>query len=214
MNNCPIRYRISTWLQLPRCLSNNSKDLKIRVTKFVGTEKLSGIRISVDHPAYGTLFSTIVNGGGCLLSKDSSDRYHSFTPTQILAELEKFGFLIEYDPILDIPGDQIEFLLTVNKLRHFDKVRILSVWDSSTGVKQFSDKIVCFHSLSVPNWIQSSYSPSKKEYTDAISSGHAMCLDDVSATNKWSWDFLVNFTANIEDIVYDYTNTQRSGEML
>lgn len=202
MADAPLRFKITTWDQLARCKSNNSKELSIGISKFT-QPPLKATRISVDHERFGSLFSCLVNPTGSLLTRNADGKYHSFTPAEILAELEKFGFYVEYNPILDIPGDQIDFLMTINRLK-YDKIRVVAIWDTSSGVRTYTNRVVAFMSNIVPDWVQSAYSPSVKEYQEALAKGAVFCVDAIPESNKWSWDFLVNFTANIDDIIADY----------
>ena len=104
----PLRYRISNWKQLEGAKSNNSRDLSISVTTFVNDHRLNGQRIKVEHRVFGTLFACIVSGKGTLLTENSEGYIHEFTPAQILAELEKFGYYIQYDPTEQLSGNQID----------------------------------------------------------------------------------------------------------
>lgn len=206
-SSCPLQYRISDWRQLKDCKSNNSRDLFITTTVFVNEERLNGLRIKVEHPEFGVLFSTIVNPKGTLTSKSEEDYMFQMTPGQILEELRKWGFIIEYSPMEQLSGNQIQYLMTLNQL-HFDKIRILSVWDAPLGVKENKVKVVAFQSDPLGNWLNAGYSPSKKEFVQALEDGTALNITDVSARSEYDWSWLYNWVASIPDILEDYTGTR------
>lgn len=202
----PLRYRISDWRQLKDCKSNNSKDLKISTTVFVNTPQLNGLRIRIEHPTFGILFSTIVDPKGSLTSKTEEGYVFQMTPGQILEELAKWGFLVEYLPMDNLSGNQIQYLMTLQGL-HYDKIRVLSVWDAPLGVKEFKVHVVAFQSDKLGNWLNAGYSPSKSEYLSALDSGYTINVSSISNAENYDWSWLYNWVANISDILADYTGT-------
>ncbi|MBQ3184625.1 MAG: hypothetical protein IJB54_01435 [Firmicutes bacterium] len=211
-SNPSLKYKISSWKQLPKCLSNKSKYLHIRVGEYT-TEELSGTRIVVEHEILGTLFACLVNAHGQLLSKNDEGVIFELTPGQILQELEKFGFLIVYNPISELSGNQIEFLMTINKLK-YDKIRILSVWNIEHGEKQFKEYVVAFLAKDNPQWLNASYAPSYTEFVAAVSNGSAFNVSSLSECSNYNWSWLHNFVANIDDVINDYANSSKSMEVL
>lgn len=207
----PLRYRISNWKQLENAKSNNSRDLSISVTTFVNDHRLNGQRIKVEHRVFGTLFACVVSGKGTLLTKNVEGYMHEFTPAQILAELEKYGYYIQYNPTEHLNGNQIEFLMTINKLG-FDKIRVLSVWDAPLGVKENKIHIVAFNSESNGNWLNSGYSPSKNEYMNSLSNGSAIDVSQLSEQRNFDWSWLYGWVASIDDIIADQAIDQEFDE--
>lgn len=207
-NSCPLRYRISDFRQLDKCLSNNSRDLKIVTTTFINDKRLNGLRISVIHSLFGTLFSYVVGAKGSMISKSDYGPTYELTTGQILEELKKYGFYIEYNPVESLPGNQIQYLMTLQKL-HFDKIRILSVWDTLRGVKEFKVYVVAFKADPNGDWLNAGYSPSLKEYTKAVNEGTAFNISAISETNDYHWDWLYNWVADIDDILKDQSGACR-----
>lgn len=197
----PLRYRISSWRQLPGAKSNNSKKLHIHVTDFVPGNSLTGFRITIEHDDLGTLFAYILNAKGSLITP-YQDVAQEFTPGVLLNELKRFGFLIEYNPIKQMPGNQISLLMTINQLK-FDKIRVLNVWETSTGVKVFKHHIVAFKADPLGNWLNSGYAPSIDEYTKAITSGAAIDIGILTEAQDMDWSWLVGWVGNIDDILCD-----------
>lgn len=207
----PLRYRISNWKQLEGAKSNNSRDLSISVTTFVNDHRLNGQRIRVEHRVFGTLFACVVSGKGTLLTKNIEGYMHEFTPAQILAELEKYGYYIQYDPTEQLNGNQLEFLMTINKLG-FDKIRVVAVWDAPLGVKENKIHIVAFNSKVNGDWLNSGYSPSKMEYFNSLSTGSAIDLSQLSDQKHYDWSWLYGWVANIDDIIADQAIDQEFDE--
>lgn len=197
---CPLRYRISDWRQLDGAQSNNSRDLSIRTTIFLNDCRLCGTRIEVYHETFGTLFSTLVGVRGTLISNMDSEVVFTLTPGQILEELAKWGFLVEYSPEKHIPGKQLDFLMTLQGL-HFDKIRVLSIHELVRGVTQFRNYVVAFKIDPLGDWVNASYSPSKEEFQTAVSEGHAMNVSAISEANQYNWDWLYGWVGSISDIL-------------
>lgn len=200
----PLRYRISNWKQLSKCESNNSRDLHIVVTSFLNDKRISGTRIKVEHDLFGTMFSTIVDVHGTLVTTMDDGMIYELTTGQILEELRKWGFYVEYNPIENLSGSQLQYLMTLNNL-HYDKIRILSVWDAPSGTKEFKNCVVGFNSEQNGDWLNSWYSPSKTEFLDALNNGTAINISAISDTQNYRWDWLYGWVGDINDILAENT---------
>ena len=203
----PLRYNISSWRQLPQCLSNNSRELSIHVSDFMGHHGLRGFRISVDHTMFGTLFACVLNASGSIITpvmgyeRPEDFRSSELTTDQILGELRKYGFIITYKPRKHLGGRQLNNLMTLQGL-HYEKIRLLNVWKMQNGVQAFSLKVVAFNPTAHGQWLNNAYSASEKEFLDALEDGTAINLTEISETEKYSWDWL-DYVANIDDILKD-----------
>lgn len=213
--NTPLRYQISDWRQLDKCMSNNSKKLHIKTTVFFQQRHLNGLRIRVEHEEFGDLFACVVDAKGDIVSHVGSnelgdgvvqDYVHEFTTAQILSELEKYGFYITFKEPEHLSGKMLDLLMTINRLG-YEKLRILDVWDSSTGTKQFKAKVTCFNSEKLVDWINPAYSCSIKEYNDAINSGQAFNVTALLERDKkhYDWTWLWNVVVNIDDVLAENT---------
>lgn len=201
MKKTPLRYNISSWDQLVNCMSNNSTQLRIKVAKVVKNNKLGGTIIRVFHPEFGNIFSYVIDGEGGLLTSSNPLDYE-LTTAQLLKELERFGFLVTFNPREHLPEAQIEYLKTVQKLG-FDKIRVLDVYTyTSTGTKLMNPHIVIFNVKPNPGWMDNAYSASLDEYTKAITEGTAINLSTMSEAQRFHWDWL-NYVADIQDILDD-----------
>lgn len=195
----PLRYKISSWRQLPQVQSNNSKKLHIHVTDFVQSHRLHGFRISVEHDELGTMFSYILDAKGSIVTP-YPNLSQQLTPAFLLSELARFGFLVDYNPSKTLSGSQLDFLMTLNQL-HFDKIRVMPVWDSSSGVKEFTDHVVVFQAQAHGDWLNNGYSPSISEYTKGITSGSAIDVGIISEAQGLDWSWLVGWVGSIPDIL-------------
>lgn len=199
----PLKYRISSWRQLPECLSNNSNHLHIKITDYIQDNRLYGLKITIEHELFGVVFAYIVDARGSLISSNGGGKVHELSVSGILNELARFGFLIEYVRPPQLPPEQVEFLTTINKLQ-YDKLRVLSVWSiDDLGRKKFDRYIVAFNVGSHSQWLNASYSPDVVEYTNAIIAGTAYNISGLSDCRKFSWEWLENKVINICDILSD-----------
>lgn len=200
MSSMPLRYQISSWYQLPKCKSNNSKDLKLHVADYCNNNELRGLRITVEHPKFGELFAYIVNARGFYITPDVPDS--ELTTDEILKQLERFGFLIKYSRIDNMDIHQVEYLMTVQKLG-FDKLRRIAVRHyDKLGVEVIDPYYVVFNSAELSMWLQYEYSPTLEQFKNALVSGHAINLTAVSEFHQFNWDWL-DYVANIEDLLRD-----------
>lgn len=202
-NNTPLRYKISDWRQLSNCLSNNSRDLRISVTTFLQDDRLNGLRISVEHCQYGSLFSYVVGAKGRIITTYGDEMIPELTTDQILLELMKYGFYVEYIPVKNLSGNQLKYLITLNELG-FDKLRLMNVWKlDKTGLKKFSTQVIVFNSTGHDQWLNAGYSASQDEFNKALNGGSCVNITGVSKTRNFDWSWLHNRVMNIADILAD-----------
>ena len=193
----PLRYEISNWHQLNQCKSNYSNDLSIRVSDFLSDPRLSATRITVHHDLFGDLYTVLVNAHGTIL--DSQDTVVFQTPSEILVNLEKFGFLVQFSQREHLSGNQLQKLMTLQTIG-FDKIRPLDVYDP---IKKVTEKyIVTFIVEKNPKWLYINYYADKQEFLNAINTGIAMNISALSYYENMDWSWL-DYVANISDILED-----------
>lgn len=202
--NAPLRYRIVNWNQATQARSNNDPDLRIKVTDLINDERLTGHRIAIVHPNFGTLFSCVLNAHGTMITELSENVSLEPSTDQILAIMRKYGFDIIYKQISELPAKQLEFLRTLLTLG-FDKIRILEVYTSIFGEREYKPYIIVFNVAQNPNWINIGHTASYKEFTDALANGSAVNISATSQANDWSWGWL-DFVANIQDVLDENSN--------
>ena len=197
----PLRYSIASWYDLPKCKSNISKDYRIYVEDIVDDDNLRGIVITVNHRKYGTLFQHILECSGKLLAYEGI-RPHQFSLEEILTELSKFGFDVQFTPQLHLSESMLSYLGTLVNL-NYDKLRVISIADRynyHTDESQYTDYVVAFSADKLPKWLDNTYTPTKSEFTDSMLSGYS-CNVSMSPEGKkldWSW---LDYIANIHDIL-------------
>lgn len=203
----PLRYKISSWKQLPSCRSNNDKDFRITVTEFVKNFELCGTRISVVHPTYGVVFSEVLGAYGSFItslatSDNASTTAFELDTEHILQELRKFGFFITYHQEEHLPNSMLEYLNTLRGLK-FDKLRVMNVWTRNTaGEQEFKWYVVGFQSCRHKYWLNNNYSCSNKEFTDALLDGTAINISEMNTSKGFNWSWL-DYVANIDDVLKD-----------
>ena len=205
MTQCdmPLRYRISSWYQLPECKSNNSRFLHIHVTDMMGGDQLEGIRIRIDHDDYGTLFAIVLSSRGSLISP-GSQYMNSMSTDQVLMELSKYGFLVEYKPSSYLPGSLLTYLMTLKNLL-FDKIRVLPIRQKVDHTVMLQSQIVAFTSYKCPKWLNNSYVATEEEVAHAAMKGYAVNISALPETREYDWAWLRDWVANIDDILAQNT---------
>ena len=195
-----LRYRISSWQQLPQCKSNNSRDLSLQVQNFIQNDILTGTKISVEHTDFGTLFATVVGADGNLVSEDFTDHIFGLSNDDILSELYKYGFVIEYREETVLSDEQIAYLKTLQGF-DFDKIRFITVEHTVKSIITNETMIVCFNIEQNPQWLHNTYNPSYQEYNEGLLNGSVMNITNVSRTHHYSWDWLWGKVMSIDDIL-------------
>lgn len=202
MKKTPLRYNISSWEQLPGCLSNNSTHLHIQVQCIMDDYRLQGKLIQVVHDKLGILFAYVVDATGELLSSQNSADYE-MTVAEVLKQLERFGFFITYNRKNLLTDKQLDWLDTIDKLG-YDKIRILNVFtiDQNTGAVNYVPHLVVFNVEPNSGWLDIKYSESRSTFLEAISNGSAVDLSSMLESSRFHWDWL-DFVGNIQDILAD-----------
>lgn len=197
MLNKPLRYNISDWSQLSQCKSNNNKYLTIRISH-IHDDDINGMKIAVHHGKYGDLFACIVNPAGKMFtySEQTGDIYQLSTES-ILKELDKFGFIVSYNPRQHLSGDLLSYLITIRSLK-YDKIRRITVWHNDK--RMYKNYVVGFKSEELPNWLSNSYRPPLGEFKRSLVDGSSCNISMSPEGKKLRWDWL-DFVANIDDIL-------------
>ena len=196
----PLRYEITDWHQAVNAMSNNSPELKLKITDFINDDRLTGLRISVWHQQFGTIFACVLNADGSFVDNTDGNVLPEFSTVRILEELAKYGFYIVYKQKQHLPSDQIEYLKTVQNL-DYDKLRFISVQIKERfGETHYTKYIVVFNIEKNPRWLDINHVASESEFTEALRNGSAVNISEQSKKFRWDWNWL-NFVANISDII-------------
>lgn len=193
-----LRYRISDWEQAMNCLSNNSKDLQIIVSQYILKNVLEAQIVKVVHNDLGTLFAACTSGKGQLISdKDWIGKTLPWmTTNEILTQLEKFGFIIEYNDKIHLPGSQISLLMNLQQLG-YDKLNIVRL------PNQPGSKLVAFKSAQCSDLMQFNVRVSSQNYAMHTSSASLIIITGSQldkAEFQWDW---VDQMYTISDILKD-----------
>ena len=197
-----LKYKITSWLQLNQCLSNYDPDLRASGIQ-VMDDRLQGTVVRVTHKKYGCLFAYLVDGTGVDVENPSIPL---LTPEEILSELRRFGFLITYDVLGTLPGDVIEYLITLDKLG-YDKIRYMlisepTLFDTEKDPEYF---VTAFKIKDHPDWINNTYRARTDEFQNALMDGTAINITAISKEKHFDWSFLRDYVLNISDIIEEYS---------
>lgn len=190
----PYSYIVSDFSQLPDCLSNNSPDFTLHITKFIQSTALQGIRIAVHHSAYGIVFSYIVNCSGTLVTEVLDD---NFTLDWLALQLKRFGFDIQFKSWPQLSGEQLSALSSLDGILSDAKLRWLSVRNHS----EIKSMLVIFDPISLPDWLVADYEPTHSEFELAIQCGACIIVSKILQVHKFDYSWLLGWVASISDIL-------------
>ena len=197
-----LRYRITSWDEIGGCLSNNDRRFHVHCIT-ISDEDLRCKIIRLDHEKYGTVFAGMVEGTGSMLTKMDGINYHMFTPSEILDELEKFGYIISYERDENLSGDQLDYLINLNNLG-FDKIRKIRIASRGTTTDSTTIKtiVVAFKISGVPaEWLDNTYACPIAEYHQAVDNGTAINISAISQDRNFSWEWMDDTVMSINDIL-------------
>lgn len=194
----PLQYKISSWYQLPQCKSNLSTNYYLTVTDIL-EDRLTGTRISICDKKYGSLFTILISASGSGIHEANS----VITDSNILKELSRYGFDIEYSPAKHLPSDLLKYLITLKDLK-FDKLRLLAV--KPLNKDEYDIKVIAFMSAECPMLLNNMYKCDESAIRSLTYEGHAINLSGVKATNKYDWTWLDGWIANISDVLDENLN--------
>lgn len=214
MDKSILQYRISDWHQLKDCKSNTSPDLKISITDFINNDEIQGTRVSINHPQYGSLFSMLVGDYcyGSLLAPISDTDFYAIDSEQIginqviLKELARYGFYVFFNEEEYLPVAQIEFLKAI-KTFNFDKMKLVSVFEDK-DLTQTKIYVAAYNIEALPSWINAGYSPSRSEWSQAISKGYALNVSAICRNPEFKWDWMYNQIVDLNLFLEKYENIQ------
>lgn len=190
----PYSYIVSDFSQLSNCLSNNSPDFTLHVTKFIQSTALQGVRIAVHHSVYGTVFSYIVNCSGTLVTEVLDD---NFTLDWLALQLKRFGFDIQFKSWPQLSGEQLSALSSLDGILSDAKLRWLSVRNHP----EIKSMLVIFDPISLPTWLVAEYQPTHSEFELAIQCGACIIVSKILQVHKFDYSWLLGWVASISDIL-------------
>ena len=203
MDKTILQYQISDWSQLSNCRSNNSPLLNISVSKFMNNRDITGTRVCVNHEIYGTLFAYTIFPRGDLVTNDVSFRTEDVMTSDILLnELARYGFYVDYQEEYHLSTGLVNLLKTIQGL-NYDKIRVISV-HVDDDIKNNKVYITAFNVRENEYWINSGYSPSEKEWNEAILSGTAINISGLQDGKNYDWSWLYNSVQDIDQILLRY----------
>ena len=188
---------ISDWYQLSKARSSTNTKLRVAVSKINDMPILDATCIRVIHDDYGVVFAATVRAKGEILEEQPTGGIFYLTPDQILSELYKWGFYVEFSVRESLSSDQLSYLETIKRLG-FDKLRVLPVIKNTSC----TNHLVAFNVEQNPNWLAQTYKAYYNEFCNALENGTAVDLTNISESKQFDWTWL-DYVANIDDILQD-----------
>lgn len=196
-----LRYEISDWTQATECLSNNSKQLKIEVSKMVRNKRVRGTRIAVTHPEFGTLFAALIQAAGSFIT--DTNEIGAVIPemktSEILTQLRRFGFDITYVQEQSLPGPQLAYLMKLVELE-YDKITEVVVRSRVNGAIKDIKTVTAIKSAQNQDMVQFDLVLTEAQYAERAAKGIIFNLTQPSKELNFEWDWL-SYTIAIEDIL-------------
>lgn len=203
----PLRYKICRWPQAAKCLSNNSRKLKINVTEVLDGKTLEGLLLTVTHHDYGVLFATMISGSGEIISnKDPRGiALPWMTTKEILTQLGKFGFDITYAERLSLDNETVDLLMKLRKL-NYDKITKIVVNESRDGKFIHHTYPVAIQSRYNQDLLTFSVLITQRKFHERASAGYLLnLLNFDNGTLKWDW---IDAVYNIDDVLADNSDIE------
>lgn len=201
-NRSKLQYDISSWAQATRCLSNNSKKLRISVSRFIDLPDLDCQLVSVLHLKYGTLFAAITSGQGDIITdQDESGAVLPFmTTSEILVQLAKFGFNITYNQEPHLSDSQLEFLTKILNLG-FDAITQVNVRTQTAIVPT----IIAYNSSITMDYLAFNSTVAKNKFDTDLERSAIINIAIMEPLFTWDW---LTYTCQIEDILHDNDSSE------
>ncbi len=204
----PLRYKICRWPQAVKCLSNNSRKLKITVTELFNSNSIKGLLIKVRHINYGTLFAAMIEGQGDLVTDTTKegDIIPWMSTNEILVQLKKFGFDITYVEKLSLDTPTLEFLMKLKSLG-YDKITRMVVMfrelDGTLSAKTLPLAIKSEHNV---DKLTFGCQITAKKFYQRCADGYIYNMQDKDEMKlKWRW---IDAIYNIDDILSENSDIE------
>ena len=204
----PLRYKICRWPQAVKCLSNNSRKLKIKVTELLSNKYIHGMMIEVKHAEIGTLFAAVIQGEGEIVSNKTKegDVLPWMTTSEILKQLLKFGFDITYTERLTLDSQTLDLLITLRNLGYDKVTKLVVACRKEDGTRILKSTPVAIKSEYNQDKLVYGTSISYKLFTKRVISDSIYNLQDISNdTIKWDW---IDAMYGIDDILADNSDIE------
>ena len=194
----PRRYRINKWTQLNKIPSDNSSAVKIVVSEYAQSEILRGININITDPKRGTVFAYTINAQGSLPNSEVNE----LTTEQILQELRRWGFNVEFSPQFELSKAQSDFIRSFLTLgcTHIRPLDVKGVNETFCVAFNVTDpKLAGYRQKLLTN----TYLFERREWNELLTLGVIM-INRQENYKRFSWNWL-DFVAEINDLTTRFT---------
>ena len=203
----PLRYKICRWPQAVKCLSNNSRKLRIHYSSFMDHELFKGSLIQVTHSDYGVMFTAVIDGEGEIVSKDDNRGLPLpwMTTKEILTQLAKFGFDITYVEKLSLNKETLAYLMKLRNIG-YDKITKLYIRQQIDGKVMHRPYFLALqteHNLDVLTY---GMMITEKKFNERLAAGYMFNLANAD-DDRIDWDW-IDALYNIDDVLADNSDIE------
>lgn len=175
--------------------------MHLGLSKYLDGTTLQGLVIRVEHDTYGVLFAAMIKGTGSLLSivDEQGLDLPFMTTDEILHEIQRFGFYVDYNVIENLPVNVITFLSNVLDLG-FDKITRVSVVTKDAFAQEVVYKptvLVIKSTEDNSDLLTFGCNLSEKKFMEKLSKNTIM---NITYEKDMQWDW-VKYIANISDLL-------------
>jgi len=202
LRTSPRRYRINKWTQLNKIPSDNSSAVRIKVSEYCNSEILQGININITDPKRGTVFAYTINAQGSL----PNSQVNELSVEQILQELSRWGFNVEFSPEFNLSRAQSEFIRSFLNMgcTHMRALNVKGIQETFLVAFNANDKRLLKYSRNFPHkLLDSTYEFQRQEWNELLTCG-IIQVDKQENYKQFSWNWL-HFVADINDLVTRFT---------
>ena len=141
------------------------------------------------------MFATVTNGQGFILSQSDEDgnELPLLTTAEVLKQLEKFGFDIQYEEEPNLSGEQLTFLTNLLDLGYDAITRAKIIYPKTTRLVT-----IAYASNKTTDFLKFDTSVTKAKFDEELENGAIANITKMDKTLEWDW---LTYTCQIEDIL-------------
>jgi hypothetical protein len=202
LRTMPRRYRINKWTQLNKIPSDNSSAVRIKVSEFCNSGILQGTNINITDPKRGTVFAYTINAQGTLPNSEVSE----LSVEQILQELARWGFNVEFSPEFNLSEAQSRFIRSFLNMgcTHMRAVNVKDIKGTFLIAFNVNDNRLLRYPRNFPRkLLDITYEFQRQEWNELLTCG-IIQVNKQENYKQFSWNWL-HFVADINDLVTRFT---------
>lgn len=163
--------------------------------------RLNGLVLSVNHTSYGVLFAAMIKGTGDIISEEDEfgEPIPFLTSDEILAQLEKFGFIIKYDVKSNLPTNVIAYLSTMYNLGYQKINRVNVRLRNIDGNYYNRPTVILMKDVSEnADLLRFNISIRADNFNKKLDAGIIINISNELEPNSWDW---LKYMSNLSDLL-------------